>query len=426
VLSPILRWQSIVDYISIAVALYFLLRWARNARAFRIVLFILFLFAGARLVQQFDLIFTSWVLEGAALATLMLLLLTFQGELRHAVLEFDNFFQLWVRPQELAGETDNAIAAAAFELARTRVGALIIIVRRDSIDELVAAGVPLNAMVSAELIRAIFQRDSPLHDGAVVIKGDRLTRASVILPLTDREDLPQMYGTRHRAAIGLGERSDAVVIAVSEERGEVTVVEKRRLRRLKDRAELALLIGSGRRTRVGLRRREMRRWLTGDIRLKLVAAGLAALVWASSFLVTGSSLRIVRVPVEFADVPAGLEVRGRSAPELTYQLRGNPWIMNSGSLSRLVAHFSLAAAHPGIRVLHPGPQNLDLPPGVVVEAVSPPEMTVRLEMPKPPVAATPPHPAPTAIAPPTPPPITTKAPARATARRHKAHAASRE
>lgn len=378
--SPIFRWQGVIDYISIAAALYFLLRWARNARALRIALFIVFLYAAALAVQQFDLIFTSWVLEGAALATLLLLLLTFQSELRHAVLEFDNFFLLWARPKQAAGEADTAIANACFELARTFVGALLVLVRRDSIDALVTAGTPVNAQISPELIRAIFQRDSPLHDGAAIIKGDRLIRAGVILPLSDRDDLPQMYGTRHRAAIGLGERSDALIIAVSEERGEVSVTQQGQIRRIPDRAELIRILGSGRRA-TGSSTWNIRQWIGGDINLKFIAAGLAALIWSSAFLLTGSTVRIVTVPVGFVDVPPGLAVADRSAPELTYQLRGNAWIMSTANFSRIIAHFSLRSAQPGTVTLKPGSQNVDLPPGVVVEAVSPADLRVRLARP---------------------------------------------
>ena len=116
------------------------------------------------------------------------------------------------------------IAEAMFDLARDRIGALVVIVRRDAILELLEGGVALGAEISSELLKAIFQKDSPLHDGAVIIDGDRALKAGVVLPLTQRQNVASFYGTRHRAGMGLAERCDALVTVVSEERGEVSLM----------------------------------------------------------------------------------------------------------------------------------------------------------------------------------------------------------
>ncbi|MCL4851501.1 MAG: diadenylate cyclase, partial [Bryobacteraceae bacterium] len=106
-----------------------------------------------------------------------------------------------------------------FRLAAEKTGALLVLVRNDSITELMDGTIELAANISPEILEAIFQKNSPLHDGAAVIDGDQIVYANAVLPLTQRADLPVMYGTRHRAAMGLTELSDAIVIAVSEERG---------------------------------------------------------------------------------------------------------------------------------------------------------------------------------------------------------------
>src|SRR5215467_3958448 len=215
-----LRWQSLVDFVVLAVAIAWLLRWSLETRALRLTLSVLALRLAALLTDQLGLLITSWVLDAAAVVALLVLMVAFQPELRRAVMRLD-------LPGRAAHERQLPVLAAlsttAFDLARVRCGALLVIVQEDSVAELITGGVPIAARVSPELLEAIFRKESPIHDGAVVIDGDQLTRAGAILPLTQRR-VPDEYGTRHRAGLGLSERSDASVIVVSEERGEVTLM----------------------------------------------------------------------------------------------------------------------------------------------------------------------------------------------------------
>lgn len=145
-----------------------------------------------------------------------------------------------------------------------------------------ADGTRLGAEISRELIAAIFQKMSPLHDGAVVITGQTINRARAVLPLTHRPDVPPFFGTRHRAAMGLAERSDALVIAVSEERGTVTPIEDRKIREIRNSEQLAgVLELLETRPDVGLPVR-VRRAFTRNLRFKFAAAGLAAAAATSS------------------------------------------------------------------------------------------------------------------------------------------------
>ncbi|HUK34292.1 MAG TPA: diadenylate cyclase, partial [Vicinamibacterales bacterium] len=214
-----LRWQSAVDFIVLTVAIAVVLRWSSETRALRLALSILALRVAAVLTDQLGLLITTWVLDALTLIALLVLVVAFQPELRRAVMRLD-------LPGRAAHErqlpTLVALADAAFTLARIRCGALIVILQEDSIDELITGGVVITARVSSELLQAMFQKQSPLHDGAVVVDGDQITHAGAILPLTQRS-VPDEYGTRHRAGVGLSERSDAQVIVVSEERGDVTI-----------------------------------------------------------------------------------------------------------------------------------------------------------------------------------------------------------
>lgn len=171
----------------------------------------------------------------------------FQPELRRALEQLGkrNILTRYLRfTQETPFQTIQAVSKAAMELSRTRTGALIVLERDASLEEIMESGNRLDAVVSSVLIRQIFEKNTPLHDGAIVIRGGRIAAAGCLLPLSVRTNLPSEWGTRHRAGIGITENSDAIVIIISEERGTVTLAvdgditairnEERLLQRLKD------------------------------------------------------------------------------------------------------------------------------------------------------------------------------------------------
>ena len=283
-------------------------------------------------------------------------------------------------------KSNRAIADAAFDLARERLGALLVIVRRDAIFELLDGGVVLGAEISPELLKAIFQKASPLHDGAVIIDGDRAVKAGVVLPLTHRQDVAGYYGTRHRAGMGLAERCDALVTVVSEERGEVSLMLGRAIRLQADRDQLLRALDELRGHDRKSPANRVYSILFDHIKLKLGAAGLAGLFWAMSFLAAGTTIRSVTVPIEFSDVTIGMEISDQSADALQIQLRGSPWVIDSVSLERLIARFDLKRSHSGWITLQLVPNTLDLPPGVVVDRVTPSKIRVRVTNTKAPVA----------------------------------------
>jgi len=375
-LNQLLRWQAILDLLALSAAIYLALSWARRARALRIVLLLLALHAGSLLARQFEVIITSWVLEGAAIIALVVLVLAFQAEVRYAVMRLER--GLWPGQRPLPSQASVVIAETAFTLAASRIGSLMVVVRKDRIAELLIDGVLLGANMSGELLQAIFQKDSALHDGAVVVEGLSITRAGVYLPLTNRRDLPSWFGTRHRAAIGLAERCDASVVLTSEERGEVMLVEGRSLQHLMTSTELADALEGGQgRFEQGLENR-IRRLLFSNLRYKLAALGLAGTIWAMSFLLVGTAVRTLSMPVEFSNVPNGLEISGYSTDHLDVQLRGNTWVMDSISSNRPLVHVDLAGAKPGTELIRVGSRDISLPPGLTVASVTPPRIVVSL------------------------------------------------
>ena len=380
-----LHWQNAVDFLALATAFYILLIWARQARAMRTALGIIGLHAGALLARRLELIITSWVLDAAAITALVLLVVVFQPELRYALMRLESLLKLGPRPRAALKATYQELAAAAFSMAGGRIGALCVITREDSLDELVTGGIQLNAEVSSELLEAVFRKESPLHDGAVVIDGKQVLRANALLPLSNRTDLPLMYGTRHRAAMGLAERCDALVVVASEERGEVTLMHNRIARVVTDSESLVLLLERlNSRPPASLPRRVWRA-VSDNLGFKLAAVGLAAVIWAFSWMETGATIRSVNLPVEFVNIPRGMDVADQSEDHISVQLRGKSWIMDTIGVTRLVARFNLGQTKEGALRLTITPDVLNLPPGVVVERVTPEAIHVRLkrrELPK--------------------------------------------
>jgi diadenylate cyclase len=379
-----IRWQIAVDFLVLSLAFYALLRLARSTRALRIGLAVVALHTLALLAKRLDLVVTSWVLDGSAILTVVLLLLIFQPELRRAFMRLDAAFQRWPRPPAVVSQRNRMVADAAFDLARDRVGALMVIVRRDSIDELTEDGLALRSAISPELLIAIFQKTSPLHDGAVVIDGAQIAKAGVVLPLTQRQDVQAWYGTRHRAGMGLAERCDASIVVVSEERGDVTLMRGPRIQHMESADKLLRSLEQVEEKAGEKTPAHFGRFMLKDLRLKLASLALAGLIWSMSFLASGTTIRTVTVPVEFSNVPSGMEVSDQSVDALELQVRGSPWIMDSISLNKLMAEFDLRGLRPGRHTLQLALNTLDLPPGIAVDRVTPAKIRVDLAEARPP------------------------------------------
>ncbi|HLH00366.1 MAG TPA: diadenylate cyclase [Bryobacteraceae bacterium] len=375
--TQLLRWQALIDLLALTLAIYFALSWARRARALRIVLLLLALYAASVVARQFEVIITSWVLEGAAVVVLVVLVLAFQAEVRYAVMRLESGLRFWP-PATPSIEPSMVIAKTAFALAGSRIGSLIVIVRKNPVNELINGGVLLGASISQPLLESIFQKESPLHDGAVVIEAARVVRAGAYLPLANRRDLPLYFGTRHRAAIGLAERCDALVVVSSEERGEVSLMQGHTATLITAPEALADALERGQvRTEAGLQR-GVAGVLFANLKYKLAALGLALGIWIITFLLAGTALRSFELPLEFSRLPGDMEIATYSADHLDVQLRGNTWILDSMATDRPLVHVNLAGTKAGANVIRVRAGDISLPPGVTVASITPPRITVTL------------------------------------------------
>lgn len=217
-------WPLIIlDVIIVAVLIYWGYLFLRQTRAIRIVYGLLVLIVLMLLARLLDLVLLNWILQYVMAMLVVAIPVVFQPELRNALETLGRSKIIGdFSKQSSRGDIFDQILLAVKTLSSQKMGALIILQRKTGLRDYFDRGVKINAEISAELLISIFFPKSPLHDGAVIIVGSRIISASVMLPVTERE-LSAKYGSRHRAAIGITENSDAISIVVSEETGAVSL-----------------------------------------------------------------------------------------------------------------------------------------------------------------------------------------------------------
>ena len=240
--------RNVLDIVIVFIIVYVVLKLLRGTRAVPTVVGMIILALLYWLAVAQDLATLEFVLRSAVLYIGVAIIVLFQSEIRQALIYFGNRlrFPVWRRQRGSLGETIyDEIVLAATTLASEKIGALIVIERDIGLRNLIDAGVSLDASVSYDLLVTIFNPSTPLHDGAVIIQNERIAAASVFLPLTKNPSVSRELGTRHRAAIGVTEGSDAVSVVVSEETGLITFVESGQVKRNLDTTALrSLLLGA--------------------------------------------------------------------------------------------------------------------------------------------------------------------------------------
>lgn len=237
---PIISWIDVVEILIIAIFFYELLVWIKNTRAwmlFRGIMIILVFFGIAALLGMNTIV---WLGSRLFNAGIIALVVVFQPELR-SVLEqlgrrdlIHSFVSIGIGrtiTERFTNRTLNDMVKASFEMGAVKTGALIVVEKEVVLTEYERTGIPLDSVLSRQLLINIFEKNTPLHDGAIIVRGDRIVSATCYLPLTDNMELSKDLGTRHRAAVGISEVSDALTIVVSEETGNVSIAQNGKLRR---------------------------------------------------------------------------------------------------------------------------------------------------------------------------------------------------
>ena len=231
---PAIRWTDVVEVLVIAVLFYYILVWVKNTRAWSllkgvVVILLFFVFAAI-----FNMTTILWIAENLFAIAVTAIIVILQPELRKAletlgrknilasILPFDTN-----KTQEgkISQQTILELARACTEMSRVKTGALIVIENEQGLDEYCRTGIDVDAVISSQLLINIFEHNTPLHDGAVIVSGNRIVSATCYLPLSENMGLSKDLGTRHRAGVGISENTDAFTIIVSEETGKISVTE---------------------------------------------------------------------------------------------------------------------------------------------------------------------------------------------------------
>lgn len=232
--------NDVLDIFLVAALVYVVIAWIQDTRAWTLFKGILVLLSFTLFAYFFHLNTILWIFSKTISVGIIAVIILFQPELRRALDElgrgnlFKNFFNFADNEEEKIKndtQTFHEIINAVVELSKTKTGALIALERETKLTEWNRTGILLDALVSSQLLVNIFEHNTPLHDGAVIIRDNRISSATCYLPLTESESLSKELGTRHRAALGLSEVSDALVVVVSEETGNISLAKEGNLTR---------------------------------------------------------------------------------------------------------------------------------------------------------------------------------------------------
>ncbi len=355
---------------------------AQGYRAFQILatMFGIGLFYLA--ASSMGLILTSVLFQYLWAAIIVVLVIVFQPEIREMLDRASPIRYLsGIHNNDIEPDLIDEMVIAAAELARHKVGALIVFQRMNRLDNVILHGKLLDSIVSSDAIVTIFQKTSPLHDGAVLIHRGRIRSAGCILPLSRDEDLSSRFGTRHRAALGLTEKTDAFCVVVSEERGEVSVVERKEITNFKKKGDfrqsLERELGQFKSEQPQPRPGFMS-LLTSNWRLKILSVASAVFLW---FVIVGPQRSEVgmSVPIQYTNLPPVMEITGQWMDRIDVRLRGSEAGLANVNPASVRAVVDLSNVLPGLNYFRISEKNLLVPPGIKIAQIRPSDLHLTIE-----------------------------------------------
>ena len=384
---PTITFGEVIDVIFVAILLYTAIVWARQTRAAFVVRGIIILGAIYIIARYLDLQMTAWIFQGFFAIFLIMIVVIFQEELR----QFFERIAVWSltrkRVPALGFNTADILVRTVADLAKEHVGALIVIRGNDPLERHITGGIPLDGKLSGPLLKSIFDPHSPGHDGAVLVEKDAITRFAAHLPLS--KDLRQLanVGTRHSAALGLAELTDALCIVVSEERGKISIARDGRLREVENLQQLGAAIESFLQAKFPSTPQSnislqffRENWIA-----KAVAISLAIGFWY--IFVPGSKTVQVsfKIPVMVENVPPNLQVEEIEPAAVNATFSGSRRAFYLFDARRIKVAIDVSMADLGRRTFNITEQNIHYPKELTLQEVNP--TTLRLSVKKVPAAA---------------------------------------
>lgn len=371
-------WRVLLDIVVFAAFFYTIYRTLRASGTWKIAV-ALSLAAVTSMVASFlELRGVEWLFSNLSQVAVIALLIIFQPEVRRFLEHSIGFGR-----NNIKGESRDLgvlLDEALFDLAGRNWGALIVLPGKDPLKQWLTEGVLLDAHPSHSLLLSIFDPDSPGHDGAVIIDNGRVQSFGVRLPLSASNKLPQKFGTRHHAALGLAEKTDAVVLAVSEERGVISVFQGGRINELEKRGDLQdrLLIGRGqglkKQKHMGSSRKQWRAWF--EIAASICLAILFWLVVISSRIYIRETY--VAVPIEYSKPPANLILSEDRLPEAKLLLEGPASLLDNLGPSQVRLKVDLSQMAAGRQLVNLTEENIELPKNINIKEIQPANVTLEL------------------------------------------------
>jgi diadenylate cyclase len=377
-LISILRWQDIVD---IGLVSYILFRFYilfRGTNAFRVLIGMTILWFFQQVAVSMGLIVTSWVVQGVVALGAFIIIVVFRNEIR-SVLQASHLKSiLWEISPKTVISTIDIIVQSVYEMSMRKCGALIVIPGKDDVEEVVQSGISWRGDISKEMILSIFWPDNPVHDGAAIIQGDQIFQVAAILPLSRRDDLPTYYGTRHRAALGLSEATDALILVVSEERGDVVVAKDGRLKVIRQRRKLEQILQEHKGV-VSKKGRELIKE-----KLMIAAAALFSVIFITGvwFSVSkgGDTLVTFQSAVVYMNRDPAIEIVKTSVNTVSLELEGSGALIKSIKPDQVQVKLDMSKSKVGPNSFTITRESISLPPGIVLKAVEPSVVEVDLDV----------------------------------------------
>ncbi len=370
------RWQDGLDILLNTYILFRLYIIFRGTTVFRAILRICLLWAVGQVAINLGLILTNWAMQGVIAVAALMIVIVFRNEISGVLQGRTIKSFLWEIPKRQDFLPYQTIIESVYEMARKKIGALIVIPMYQSIDSFVQGGVIFDCQLSQQSLTGTFWPGSPLHDGACIIKGDRITKAGVILPLSISKDIPAFFGTRHRAAMGLAGKTDAMVIVVSEERGEISIFTKEHRQVINDRKTMEKMLKAH--TETGSEQTKSGRQTFG-----LALAAFISLVFVTglwfSFSKGMETFAIQEVPLEFSRLNQKMEITESSPSYVKLHISGARPLIDALKPDRIKIKINLAQCKSGENILSITRKNISLPPGLRLKSIEPAQVNITLD-----------------------------------------------
>lgn len=376
-----LRWQDTVDILLNSYLLFRFYVIFRGTIVLRGLIGIAFLWFFQRLAVYLGMILTSWAIQGITAVAALIIVVVFRSEIRGVIQTKDFKSILWGVSQKPEGKTAlDLLVEAVFEMSQKYVGALIVIPGEHDIKEHIQNGITWQGKLSKEMLLSIFFKDNPVHDGAAIIHGDRITDVGVILPLSQRRDIPSYYGTRHRAALGMAENSDALAIVVSEESGRIIAAKGNKITPVHRKGLLEDII----REHLKISPKESMKYQSRD-RFEIGLAAMVSFLFILGVWLSFSkglyTLVTMEVPIQYMNRKPGLEIFDTSVTSAQMNLSGSGALLKSLRPDQLSVRIDLGNVRPGENIFNITMDNISLPPGISLMKVEPALVTVTLDVP---------------------------------------------